>query len=170
MILKWSRGSSVSINTRLRTGWPGFNNRKGQVWDFLSPSPLPDRLRGPLSLLSIVNGGLMLWAKSSWSLKLTTHLHPVTRSRMRESIPPILQYVSMAWYLINQWIRLHGVVLSFKHKTTLPFFIFTTSKWDIVRLHGTVFHALVRYCIIRSKCCSCVYIHTNTAKAVPFLP
>jgi hypothetical protein len=33
--LMWrSRGSSVSLETRLRTGWPGFNSRQGQSWYF----------------------------------------------------------------------------------------------------------------------------------------
>jgi hypothetical protein len=49
---------------------------------------------------------------SSRCLKLTPHLHPMPRLRMRRYIPPFLQYVLMAWYLIKQQIGLRGVVLS----------------------------------------------------------
>jgi len=31
---------------------------------------------------------------------------------MSGAIPPLTQYVFMAWCLIKQWIRLHDVVLS----------------------------------------------------------
>jgi len=31
---------------------------------------------------------------------------------MRGAITPLPQYASMSWYLVKQWIHLHGVVLS----------------------------------------------------------
>jgi hypothetical protein len=34
-------------------------------------------------------------------VKLTTHLHLVPSSRMREAIPPLPQYVFMAWCLVK---------------------------------------------------------------------
>jgi hypothetical protein len=34
-------------------------------------------------------------------MKLITHLHPVPKLRMRGAIPPLLQYVFMAWYLVK---------------------------------------------------------------------
>jgi hypothetical protein len=42
-----SRGSSVSMVTRLRAGPPGFDSQQGQWWDFFSSSPRPDRLWDP---------------------------------------------------------------------------------------------------------------------------
>jgi hypothetical protein len=46
-------------------------------------------------------------------VKLTTHLHVMPRSRMRGAIPPLPQYVFMAWCLV-------------KHSdnfTSLPFYV-----------------------------------------------
>jgi len=34
-------------------------------------------------------------------VKLTTHLHLVPMLRMRGAIPPLSQYVFMAWYLVK---------------------------------------------------------------------
>jgi hypothetical protein len=34
-------------------------------------------------------------------VKLTTHLHLVPRSRIRGAIPPLPQYVFMAWWLVK---------------------------------------------------------------------
>jgi hypothetical protein len=36
----------------------------------------------------------------------------VTILEMLEAVPPLRHYVFMSWFLIKQWIRLHGVVLS----------------------------------------------------------
>jgi hypothetical protein len=36
-----------------------------------------------------------------WGVKLTTHLHLVPRLRKREAIPPLPQYVFMAWCLVK---------------------------------------------------------------------
>jgi len=38
------------------------------------------------------------------------HSHVVPSLIMREVIPPLPQHVFTAWYLIKQWVRLHGVV------------------------------------------------------------
>jgi hypothetical protein len=46
-------------------------------------------------------------------VKLTTHLHLVLRSRIRGAIPPLPQYVFMAWCLVK-----HGDSLTFTF--TLP--------------------------------------------------
>jgi hypothetical protein len=35
-------------------------------------------------------------------VNLTTHLHPVPRSRMRSAIPPLPQYAIMAWCLVKK--------------------------------------------------------------------
>jgi hypothetical protein len=47
-----------------------------------------------------VRGSLSL-GQSGRGVKLTTHLHLVPRSRMRGSIPPLSQYVFMAWCLVK---------------------------------------------------------------------
>jgi hypothetical protein len=40
------------------------------------------------------------------------HLHLVPSIRTRGAIPPLLQYVFLAWYITKQGIRIYGVVLS----------------------------------------------------------
>jgi hypothetical protein len=57
------RGSSVNKVTRLWAGRPEFNSRKG-LRLFISTPPRPDRLSGPLSLLS--NG---YWGFFPWEVK-----------------------------------------------------------------------------------------------------
>jgi hypothetical protein len=53
-------------------------------------------------LISLVSSGYL-----GLFFRLTTHLHFVSSG----AIPPLHQYVFMAWCLIKQWIGLHGVVL-----------------------------------------------------------
>jgi hypothetical protein len=45
------------------------------------------------------------------------------------AVPPLLQYVFMAWCLIKQWIRLQGMVLSYRQEQIyrLPL------SWDFIR-------------------------------------
>jgi hypothetical protein len=67
------------------SGRPWFDSRQGLWWDFsFSLSPRPYRLWGP---------------PSGRGVKLTTHLHPVSRLRMSGAIPPLPQYFFMAWCL-----------------------------------------------------------------------
>jgi hypothetical protein len=103
-----NRGSSVSIETRLRVGRQGFNSRKGQRWDFFFSSPQrPDLLWGPPIIPS--NGywrTLYLESKAARGVKLTTHLHLVPRLSICGAIPPLLQYVFMAWCLVKQRDRM----------------------------------------------------------------
>jgi hypothetical protein len=74
--------SSVSIETRLRAGGPGFDLRQRQG-SISFPSPLRSvRLYGPPSLLS-------MGTEDGQDLKLTTHLHQVLRLRMGGAIPPL---------------------------------------------------------------------------------
>jgi hypothetical protein len=55
----------------------------------------------PPDLLSNENWGLSPRKQSGRTMKLTTHLHLVPRLKMREAVPPLLQYVFIAWCLIK---------------------------------------------------------------------
>jgi hypothetical protein len=70
-------------------------------WEFFSSPLHPELFRGPPNFLSNGYQGLFHWVLSGRGVKLTTHLHIVPRSRMREAIPPLPQYVSMAWCLVK---------------------------------------------------------------------
>jgi hypothetical protein len=76
----------------------------------------------PYSLL--LNGcrGLVPWALSGRSVKLTTHLHLVLRSGVRGAIPSLPQYVFMAWRLV-------------KHRDKFTYaFVFTLNKEHIFQI------------------------------------
>jgi len=45
--------------------------------------------------------GLFSWGYIGRGVKLTTHLHVMPRSRMYGLIPPLPQYASMAWCLVE---------------------------------------------------------------------
>jgi hypothetical protein len=74
----------------------------GRGWEFLSSPPRPDRFWGPPNLLSNgYQGRLPCW----WSgrgVKLITHLHLVSRSRMRGAIPPLPKYAFKAWRYLKK--------------------------------------------------------------------
>jgi hypothetical protein len=81
----------------------GFNSRLG-LGIFSSPLR-PERLWGPPSLLSNRYQVLFPWGQSGRGVKLTTHLHLVPRSKMRRAIPPLPQYVFMAWFLVKHKVN-----------------------------------------------------------------
>jgi hypothetical protein len=83
------KSSSVSMDTKLRPGRPGFNSRMGQWWDFFLSSPRPDRLWGQHSLLSSGYWGSYPGSKKGQAIKLTTHLHTVSMLRMPGGINPL---------------------------------------------------------------------------------
>jgi hypothetical protein len=59
-------------------------------------------------------GGSYLGGKAAGSVKLSTHFHLVSRSRMCEVIPLLLQYVFMAWYLA-QGLYLYTYIYTYIH-------------------------------------------------------
>jgi hypothetical protein len=50
------------------------------------------------------------WVQGGWAMKLTAHLHLVTRLIMRGALPSLLFFIE--WCLIRYGLHLHGVVLS----------------------------------------------------------
>jgi hypothetical protein len=76
-------------------GWMIGDSTTGRSWELFSSSPRPDRLGGPPSFLSSGYQGLFPWGLSGCG-KLTIRVHLVPRSRIRATIPPLLQYAFMA--------------------------------------------------------------------------
>jgi hypothetical protein len=74
----------------------GRSSSSGKVKNFLL-HVVQDRVWGPFNLLPNCYGGLFLREQSDRSVKLTTHLQLVQRSRRYGSIHPLPQYTFMAW-------------------------------------------------------------------------
>jgi hypothetical protein len=72
----------------------------GRYWEFFS-SLCPDWLWGPPSLLSSGYWGLFLPLGVKGPGHEADHSYLVLRSRMHEVIPPLPQYVFMAWCLVK---------------------------------------------------------------------
>jgi hypothetical protein len=56
----------------------------------------------PSSLLSNGYQGIYPWGQSGMGVKLTTHLNLVPRLRMHGVIPPVSQYVFVAWCSVKK--------------------------------------------------------------------
>jgi hypothetical protein len=67
-------------------GWIIGGSRPSSGWEFFS-SPCTDRIWGPPSLISNGYQELFQWEQSDWSVKLTTHVHLVLRSRVCGAMP-----------------------------------------------------------------------------------
>jgi hypothetical protein len=76
-----SRDSSVSMVTGYRLNDQGSVPRRGNR--FFSTPQHPDRLWGTLSLLYNGYQRLFSWDENSQAMKLITHLHLVSVSRMQ---------------------------------------------------------------------------------------
>jgi hypothetical protein len=111
-----SRGSSVSIVTRLRAGRPVFDSWQGQWWDFFfCPPRRPDRLCGPPSVQSNGYGGGGLFRPGVKRLgRGSDHSSPSSAElRMRGAIPPLPHtfygvlhnYVKLRMDLVNGYIN-----------------------------------------------------------------
>jgi len=67
----------------------GFGSRMS--WEIFSSTPRPDRLWDPPTLLSSGYQWLFPWGYSGRGVKLITHLHLVSKSRMHGAIPLLPQ-------------------------------------------------------------------------------
>jgi len=85
--------------TRPRTVRLGFGSRQGI--GFFSLPPRPDRLWGPPNLLSNGYWGLLSQTENGRDVKLILHLHLMPTLKTRGAIPPLRQYVFMAWCLVK---------------------------------------------------------------------
>jgi hypothetical protein len=106
--------SSVRVESRPWTGWPGFNFWQRQWWDFFLFTMSRLALGPTQPPIHWVQKALSIGVK--WQgLEAYTHLHLMSRSRMHEAIPPLPQYTLMSWYLVK-----HRNNFTF----TLPVFFF----------------------------------------------
>jgi hypothetical protein len=112
LILNKIRFSTLSLETRLQTGRQGFSYRQWQ-WCYFFLFATASRLAlSPPNLLSNGFRWLLPQGQCGRGMKLITHLYLVPRLIMCGAIPPLSQYVFVAWCLIKQDIRFHGMVLS----------------------------------------------------------
>jgi len=90
----WSSCSFTLPSGRGKVPIPGGEDDRvsipGGGWEIFSSTPRPDRLSGPLSLVPNGYRELFSWGLSGQDVKMTTQ-------RMRGAIPPLSQYVFMAW-------------------------------------------------------------------------
>jgi hypothetical protein len=84
----------------LRAGWSGFDSRQGL--GILSITESRTALRPIQPPIQWVPGALSLGGKSDRGVKLTTHLYLVPRSIMCGAVPPLPQYVFMAWCSVKK--------------------------------------------------------------------
>jgi len=73
--------------------------------------------RGLIIIIIIISSGR--------GVKLTTHLHLVPMTRMCGAIPPLPQYIFMAWFLV-------------KHRDNFTFALTTTTKINVGLRRNTV--------------------------------
>jgi hypothetical protein len=103
--------SSVSTETRLRAGRPQLNSRLLQLQIF--------SLRHRVQTGAVANSAS--YPIGTGGVKLTIHLHKLAMLIIRRAIPPLLQYVFKASYLVKRrdnfkfyiWASVrHGSMLS----------------------------------------------------------
>jgi hypothetical protein len=70
-------------------------------WEFFSSPPRSERLCGPPRFLSNGYHGVFPWGQSGRSVKMTSHLNVLPRSKNACSYTSTPQYVSMAWCLVK---------------------------------------------------------------------
>jgi hypothetical protein len=97
-------------------------------------APRPNRRCGPPNIYQVGTGSSFTGGQSGRDVKLTIHLTLMSRLRMREAIPALLQHVFMAWCLIKQWICLLCLVHSKAHRKhyfyLLPLYTILKNTWN----------------------------------------
>jgi hypothetical protein len=88
--------------TRLQTGRPGFDSRKRHERDFSLPHTVQIGSGAHLDTYPVGTGALSLGSKSVRGMNLITHLQVLPWLRMGGAMPPVPQYVFIAWCLIKQ--------------------------------------------------------------------
>jgi hypothetical protein len=102
-ILNKSHDSSVGTANGVRSGRSGLQGSiPGGDWEFFSLPPRPERFWAHPASYPMGTWGSFPGDKSGRGMKLTTHLYFVPKSRIRGAIPPLSQYVFMAWCLVKQ--------------------------------------------------------------------
>jgi hypothetical protein len=111
-------------------GWGSRVRSPAGGWEFFTSPPCPERLWGlPFNCTGdSFSGGKWL------GIKLTIHLHLVPRPRMCGAMPPLTQYIFMAWCLV-------------KHRDN---FIFTLYYWS----RGNSVNIVCRLRSVRTRFCS----------------
>jgi hypothetical protein len=87
--------------SRYSDGLDGGSSIPGRGKVFFSSPKRPDRLWGPLSLLSNGYWGLFFLGQNGRVVNLTTHLHLSAEVKKGGAIPPLPPYVFIAYCLIN---------------------------------------------------------------------
>jgi hypothetical protein len=93
--------------------WHNNNNNNNKTI-FCAPQR-PDRLRAPPASYTTATLGSLPGCKKSWGVKLTTHLHPLPRSRMVE-------------LYLHSPISLHGMMFNYL-RTGTNLFLLNTGFW-----------------------------------------
>jgi hypothetical protein len=87
-------GISEWYSAELRVGWLGGSSL-GRGWEFSFHHDFQTCTGAHPA--SYPMGARDSCGQNGQGVKLTTHLHLVRRSRMHGAVPPLLQYVFMAW-------------------------------------------------------------------------
>jgi hypothetical protein len=112
ILLKCVKRINSFRSAGLRTGRSGFyGSISGWGWEFFSTPPRPDRRWGPPSLLSNEYQGLFPSGQSGRGAKLTTHLHPVPRSKNVWRYTSTPQYAFIAWCSVTAQGQLYFPLL-----------------------------------------------------------
>jgi hypothetical protein len=114
--------SSLNIVTRLRARRPGIDSRQGLGFFF---SPRHCVQTGPGGPPSLVSSGY-------WGVKLTTHLHLVSRLRMRKAISPLPKYFFTALCLAK---HRDSFTLTFTLPLPQHHYSVPTNMWFVISEH-----------------------------------
>jgi hypothetical protein len=119
--------------------WMIGGSSPGRSWEFFSSPPDPDLLWDPSNLLSKGTRDSFVGGKAARGVKLTTHFHPLPRSRMRGAILPLPNTPSwrgaqlrkvrlqLLWHYnrtrINYKERMHRAILLLTHTSSWRYMV-----------------------------------------------